>query len=185
MLTWSMLTALIAVSWASASEAAQPEARIVRPWTNSRRVSAPVSKRFTKFEMIACMDPPGERAASTLHYSLLPGDGLGNELAVGEIDLQLLAFAAADDLHLVRAHGENQAERSLLRLLPAVDQDSQARGVGDEVQRAASGNHIHDQSSVIGNGDDFLRIAKAWMAQDERVASSGKGEVAGGGAFIA
>src|SRR5665213_353222 len=59
MLTWSIFGAWMPVrgSWASGPPLAAVS--IARPWINPRRVSAPFSKRFNRFEMMASIQPPG------------------------------------------------------------------------------------------------------------------------------
>src|SRR5579863_1302763 len=65
--------------------------------------------------------------------TLLPGDGLGQELAVGQVDLKILTLTALDHLDLVWADGQSQAHGRLLRMLAAVDQHGQPGGIGDQV----------------------------------------------------
>src|SRR5438874_12438687 len=59
MLTWSIFAPLVAASWACAVDAGPIAAgSVARPWINSRRDSAPLSKRLTRLAIIASIRPP-------------------------------------------------------------------------------------------------------------------------------
>jgi len=56
---------------------------------------------------------------------LLPRDGFGDELAVGEIHLEFLALGALDDLDAMRADRQGHIHRRFLGMFASVDHDGQ------------------------------------------------------------